>query len=85
MKLEEKGRMSAGKRTRHFDIKYFYITDLIKRKELVIKYCPTKSMLADYMTKPLVGRDFYTHRNNIMNNLNRTELDSRSVLKDIKI
>ena len=85
MKLEEKGRISAGKRTRHFDIKYFYITDLIKRKELVIKYCPTKSMMADYMTKPLVGRDFHTHRNNFMNNLNRTELDSRSVLKNIKI
>ena len=47
MKLEENGRMSAGKRTRHFDIKYFYITDLIKRKEITIKYCPTGSMWAD--------------------------------------
>jgi len=34
MKLEENGRMSAGKRTRHFDIKYFHNTDLIKRKNL---------------------------------------------------
>ena len=67
MKLEENGRMSAGKRTRHFDIKYFYITDLIKRKEIEIKYCPTGSMWADYMTKPLVGKDFHAHRKNIMN------------------
>ena len=67
MKLEENGRMSAGKRTRHFDIKYFYITDLIKRKEITIKYCPTGSMWADYMTKPLVGKDFHTYRKNIMN------------------
>jgi len=37
MKLEENGRMSAGKRTRRFDIK----SDLVKRKELEIKYCPT--------------------------------------------
>ena len=36
MKLEEKGRTSAGKRTRLFNIKYFYISDLIKRKELEI-------------------------------------------------
>jgi len=67
MKLEENGRMSAGKRTRHFDIKYFYITDLIKRKELEIKYCPTNSIWADYMTKPLVGKGFYSHRKDILN------------------
>jgi hypothetical protein len=30
MKLEENGKASSGKHTRHFDIKYFYITDLIK-------------------------------------------------------
>ena len=59
--------MSAGKRTRHLDIKYFYISDLIKRKELEIKYCPTNSMWADYMTKALVGKDFHSHRKNIMN------------------
>ena len=67
MKLEENGRMSAGKRTRHFDIKYFHISDLIKRKEIKIKYCPTSSMWEDYMTKPLVGKDFHSHRKNIMN------------------
>jgi hypothetical protein len=27
MKLEENGKSSSGKRTCHFDIKYFYITD----------------------------------------------------------
>jgi len=67
VKLKENGRMSAGKRTRHLDIKYFYISDLIKRKEPEIKYCPTNSMWADYMTKPLVEKDFHSHRQNIMN------------------
>jgi hypothetical protein len=28
MKLERNGKESSGKRTRHFDIKYFYVTDL---------------------------------------------------------
>jgi len=32
MKLEDNGRTSAGKRKRHFDIKYFYISELIMRK-----------------------------------------------------
>jgi len=67
MKMEENGKASSGKRTRHFDIKYFYITDLIKKKEIEIKYCPTASMIADYMTKPLTGGKFVKFRHTIMN------------------
>ena len=68
MKLEEGGRESCGKRTRHFDIKYFYITDLIKRKEVTIQYRPTNEMIADFMTKPLTGAKFHTFRKVIMGN-----------------
>ena len=39
--IREERRMSVGKRTRQSDIKYVHITDLIKRKELKIKYCLT--------------------------------------------
>ena len=67
MKLEENGRASASKRTRHFNIKYFYVTDLIQRKEIQIEYCPTEEMKADYMTKPLVGATFVKFRNWMMN------------------
>jgi len=58
MKMELNGKYSSGKRTRHFNIKYYYVTDLIERKELTIEFCPTDRMLADYMTKPLVGAKF---------------------------
>jgi len=68
MKLEENGKESSGKRTRHFDIKYFYITDLIKRKEVTIEYRPTDEMIADYMTKPLTGAKFHAFRKAIMGN-----------------
>jgi hypothetical protein len=68
MKLEENGKSSSGKRTRHFDIKYFYISDLIERKEVSIEYCPTEEMVADYMTKPLTGAKFYKFKQLIMNN-----------------
>jgi hypothetical protein len=67
MKLEENGKASSGKRTRHFNIKYFYVTDLIKRKEVSIIYCPTDLMIGDYMTKALVGSKFKFFRNLIMN------------------
>ena len=66
MKLEENGKASSGKRTRHFNIKYFYITDLIERGKVMIKYCPTDEMIADYMTKPLVGAKFAKFRTTIM-------------------
>jgi hypothetical protein len=55
MKMELNGKASSGKRTRHFDIKYYYITDVIKRKLVQIKYCPTSEMIADYIAKPFAG------------------------------
>ena len=67
MKLEANGKASSGKRTRHFNIKLFYITDLIKQKEVEIQYCPTDSMTGDYMTKPLTGAKFIKFRSQIMN------------------
>jgi glucose dehydrogenase len=67
MILETNGKTSSGRRTRHLDIKYFYITDLIERKEVTIQYCPTDAMLADYFTKPLTGAKFQKFRKAIMN------------------
>ena len=55
IKLAENSKTSSGKRTRHFNIKLFYITDLIGKQVVIVKYCPTNNMIADYMTKPLTG------------------------------
>jgi hypothetical protein len=51
VKLGENGKSSSGKRTRPFDIKCFYVTDLVDRKELKVEHCSTEAMIADYMTK----------------------------------
>ena len=48
IKLTENGKYSSGKRTRYFDIKYFYIAYLINRKEVSINYCSSNDMLDDY-------------------------------------
>ena len=80
LKLEMNGKVSSGKRTRHFNIKYFYITDLIERKVISVQYCPTEEMVGDYMSKPLVGFKFHYFRAWIMNLPEFPELASRSVL-----
>ena len=41
LKLERNSKESFGKRTRHFDIKYFYITNLIKRNEVKVRHWST--------------------------------------------
>jgi hypothetical protein len=67
MKLENNGKSTSGKQTCHFDIKYFYVTNLIGRDEVEVIYYPTDDMLADYMTKPLTGSKFHYFRDFIMN------------------
>ncbi len=56
--LERNGKASNGKRTRHINIQYFFITDRVNMKEIEIEWCPTKEMVADFMTKPLQGSHF---------------------------
>ena len=66
MKMEQNGRASAGQRSRHIDIRYFFITDISKRKDIEILHCPTKDMLADFFTKPLQGSLFLKFRDVIL-------------------
>ncbi len=53
--LERNGKASSGKRTKHINIRYFFITDRVNMKEIEIEWCSTKEIVADFMTKPLQG------------------------------
>ena len=64
--LERNGRQSSTKRTKHIDIRYFYVGDHLQNKSLSLHHCPTDEMLADYFTKPLQGSLFVRLRNHIM-------------------
>jgi Reverse transcriptase (RNA-dependent DNA polymerase) len=80
--LAKNGRASSSKRTRHLNIRYYFITDRIASKELTVEYCPTEDMLADFFTKPLQEALFRKLRDLIMN-LDPgyvSALDRRSVL-----
>jgi hypothetical protein len=65
--LERNGRGSSGRRTRHIDIRYFFITDRIKDKQISVVYCSTNDMIADFFTKPLQGSLFKKMRATVMN------------------
>lgn len=40
-------------RTKHIDIKFHHVRDVVKNKEVELKYCPTNNMIADILTKNL--------------------------------
>ena len=72
--LETNGKKSSSKRTRAFNIRYFFLTDQIERGNLSIAYCPTADMIGDFMTKPLQGQQFKKFRDMIMGDAKPTEL-----------
>ena len=49
---------SSAARTRHINIRYFFVKDRIAKGEIKIEYCLTKLMVADVLTKPVQGRLF---------------------------
>jgi len=66
MLLEKNGKASSSKRTKHINIRYFFVTDRIAKGELRVEWCPTTEMIGDYMTKPLQGAQFRKFRDLIM-------------------
>jgi hypothetical protein len=64
--LEQNGKKSSSKRTRALNIRYFFLTDQIEKGNLIVEYCPTTEMVADYFSKPLQGKLFQKFRKSIM-------------------
>ena len=63
---EKNGKASSSKRTKHINIRYFFITDRISAGEVTLKWCPTGDMIGDYATKALQGALFKKFRDQIM-------------------
>ncbi len=64
--LERNGRASSSKQTMHIEIRYYFATDRIAKKDLSNEWCSTSKMLADFMMKPLQGKVFMKLRDVIM-------------------
>ena len=74
MLLERNGKQSSSKRTKHINVRYFFITDRISKGEIRVEWCPTGNMVADFMTKPLQGSTFKRFRDLIMGALPMREV-----------
>ena len=65
--LETNGRKSMGTRSKHMNIRYFFITDCVKAGLLSIEHCGTEDMNADFFMQPVQGAKFKKFRAAIMN------------------
>jgi hypothetical protein len=64
--LIDKG-CAASARTRHINVRYFFIKDRVDAGEVEVEYKPTGEMIADILTKPLQGELFRRMRRAILN------------------
>ena len=65
---------SARKRSRHINIRFFWVTDRLGQDNIKLAYCPTEEMIADFFTKPLQGVLFRNMRDVIMGHTTRNIL-----------
>jgi hypothetical protein len=62
MALLAKGRATSD-RSRHIDVRYFWLSERAVKKEVVIEHMPTERMgIANCLTKPLQGEQFVRER-----------------------
>ena len=54
-------------RTKHIDRRHFFVREMVENGELVVPYVKSDENLADFFTKPLSAKRFFSLRNKIMN------------------
>ena len=54
-------------RSRHIDIKYFWLAERVTNKEAVITHLGTEKMIANILTKPVQGKQFNVEREGLIN------------------
>jgi hypothetical protein len=64
IKFVKNAKFSTG--SKHIDVRKNYAGEAITRKDIAVKYIPTKDMVADIFTKPLPQLPFEKHRSAIM-------------------
>ena len=57
----------SAKRTKHIDVRFHFIRDLVKWGKVVVKHVDTDSQRADCLTKSLAWDKFSAHGDCLMN------------------
>ena len=73
--LLNNGKKSAGKQSRHIDIRLFWTSKRLKLHNIKVKYFPTEHMLGDFFTKPLQGSLFRDMQHVVMGHQKGNILD----------
>jgi hypothetical protein len=66
MALVKRGGPASG-RSRHIDIRYFWLRQRVDDGEVAIEHLPTEQMFANVLTKPLQGEQFRRERQGLTN------------------
>ncbi|GMP96916.1 hypothetical protein CsSME_00045349 [Camellia sinensis var. sinensis] len=48
-------------RTKHIDVRFNFIRDILAQKEVILEHIPTSRMVADPLTKPIARDVYLTH------------------------
>ncbi len=59
---------ATNKGSKHIKMRYFFVKQHVDAKEIEVKWCPTEVMLADVLTKPMVGDMYKNLRDCIVHN-----------------
>ena len=79
IKMLKGGKRVCGQRTRNIHVRYFYAHERVEDGTIQVVYCPTKAMVSDYLSKPLQGSLFRTHRNTLMGITPEIEIQYRVI------
>jgi hypothetical protein len=52
-------------KSKHIEIKYYYIRDMVQRMVVLVQYLPTDEQVADVLTKPLTNLKFEYFRDRL--------------------
>ena len=66
MLLENNGIYSAGTRSKHIHVRYYLITDRIKKKEFKVMCCSTEEMIADFFYQAVARNTVYKFRDAVL-------------------
>jgi hypothetical protein len=53
---------ATSERSKHIDLKYFFLRDLVKKKTILFEHVPSENNIADVMTKRVSKRILQEHR-----------------------
>jgi hypothetical protein len=67
MLLMKNGQLSAGKQTKHLDMRYFYMKVLLDRGIIAVDHHVSDKMITDFFNEPLQVWMFQVFRDIILN------------------